>query len=408
MLIDATRMVRGRLKGKLPTGVDRVDIEYVRHFRARALAVLRLGPVWVTLPAERSDRLFGHLLEPEEECAQSLRMVLTRCCAAARLGLPHGDGIFLNSGHNGLERPDYSAKLRRSGTRPLFFVHDLIPDTHPEYCRPGDAEKHRRRLAAMLSLARGLAVNSEHTRQTLVEHARRRGCSVPTCVVAPLAPARLPPPIGDPPLAHPYFVVLGTIESRKNHLLLLNMWRSLVNEFGPAAPRLAIIGQPGWECEQALDMLERCEVLRGYVLKLPRCDDTQLALWLHHARALLIPSFVEGYGLPVVEALAAGVPVIASRLPVFRDIAGDIPEYLDPTDGLGWREAILDYTTPYSPSRRMQLRRLEAFRAPTWDEHFMRLDDLIARIMAENRRTQPLRGPQRRDREGVFAARRHI
>lgn len=64
-----------------------------------------------------------------------------------------------------------------------------------------------------------------------------------------------------------YFVVLGTIEPRKNHLLLLQVWRQLIEELGLAAPRLVIIGQRGWECEQVVDLLDRCEVLRGVVLE---------------------------------------------------------------------------------------------------------------------------------------------
>ncbi len=59
----------------------------------------------------------------------------------------------------------------------------------------------------------------------------------------------------------------------------------------------------------------------------------ELSNWLAHARALLFPSFAEGFGLPVVEALSVGTPVIATDLPAFREAAGSIPEYLDPLDG---------------------------------------------------------------------------
>ena len=54
------------------------------------------------------------------------------------------------------------------------------------------------------------------------------------------------------------------------------------------------------------------------------------------ARAVLLPSFAEGFGMPVAEALAAGVPVIASDIAALREVGGDVPEYLDPIDGLGW------------------------------------------------------------------------
>ncbi len=99
-------------------------------------------------------------------------------------------------------------------------------------------------------------------------------------------------------------------------------------------------------------------------------SDLRVASLLAGARAMLAPSFAEGFGLPLVEALAAGVPVICSDIPVFREIGGGIPDYVDPLDQLGWRDEILDYSLPDSARRAAQLQRLRLWRAPTWPEHF--------------------------------------
>ncbi len=184
-------------------------------------------------------------------------------------------------------------------------------------------------------------------------------------------------------MPEPYFVVLGTIEPRKNHLLLLNLWRRLVEEFGQQVPRLVVIGQRGWECEQVVDMLERCEALKGVVVELNGCDDVALATWLHHAQALLFPSFAEGYGIPLVEAMSLGTPVIASDLPVFHELAGDIPEYLDPLDGEGWRKAVLEYTMLGSSLRNAQLVRLAGWQAPEWSAHFEKVDAFMTHYFGE-------------------------
>ena len=69
---------------------------------------------------------------------------------------------------------------------------------------------------------------------------------------------------GVSPYCPPYFVVLGTIEPRKNHNLLFRVWRKLVEDMGDRAPRLVLIGRRGWECENAVDILERSEILRGF------------------------------------------------------------------------------------------------------------------------------------------------
>lgn len=174
--------------------------------------------------------------------------------------------------------------------------------------------------------------------------------------------------------------MLGTIEPRKNHLLLLHVWQRLIEQLGDQAPLLVMIGQRGWECENVVDLLERCESLKGHILELSTCDDAELASWLRHARALLFPSFVEGFGLPLVEALACGTPVIASDLAVFREIAGDIPDYLDPLDGLGWRDMIIDYCNMSGQKRYEQLQRMSGFVVPTWDDHFKQVDALLEQV----------------------------
>jgi hypothetical protein len=72
-----------------------------------------------------------------------------------------------------------------------------------------------------------------------------------------------------------------------------------------------------------------------------------------------------------------GTPVVASNLPVFHEIAGSVPDYLDPIDGAGWRELILDYARPDSPSRAAQIERMAGFKAPTWQAHFERVEALL-------------------------------
>ena len=258
--------------------------------------------------------------------------------------------------------------------RPIYLLHDLIPLTHPEYCRAGEAAKHARRIDTMLRTGTGILCNSQTTLDELTAYAAAAGLAVPPASVAWLGATPLPASAAIAASAAPQFVMLGTIEGRKNHLLLLQVWVRLVHQLGPAAPHLLIIGQRGWECAQATALLDRASQLGARVTELPRCTDTELGQYLRHARALLFPSFVEGYGMPLVEALGHGTPVIASDLAVFRELAGAVPDYRDPLDGLGWMAAIEDYTQPDSPARAAQLRRMDGYRAPTWAEHFAHVD----------------------------------
>ena len=106
-------------------------------------------------------------------------------------------------------------------------------------------------------------------------------------------------------------------------------------------------------------------------------SDDNIARLLASARALLFPSFAEGYGLPLVEALDAGVPVIASNLDVFREIGQGVPELLPPDDVDGWAAAIMAYAAPESTARAAQMARLAQFRAPDWPGHFAQVDAFL-------------------------------
>lgn len=380
LLIDVTRLLGRLMDGRLPTGVDRVSLEYVRHFCDGGQALVRYGGRWLTLSSKDSRRVFDVLLATAADFRATVRLTVAKAYLGP--GVTDISGrILINMDHSGLERPDYAARVRRHGLRPIFFLHDLIPITYPEYSRPGEANKHWQRLMTMAACARAIVVNSSATQTAYAEWMRAEGLRLPPCVVAPLAPANLPSPSGMQPLVGPYFVVLGTIEPRKNHLLLLHLWRELVAEFGNAAPKLVVIGQRGWECEQVIDMLERCEALRGFVEERSGCTDAELATWLHHAQALLFPSFAEGYGIPLVEALSLGVPVIASNLPVFRELAADIPLYLDPLDGPGWKRAVMAFASPGSVERESQRARMAGWQAPTWSQHFDRVEELMRRCL---------------------------
>jgi glycosyltransferase involved in cell wall biosynthesis len=110
------------------------------------------------------------------------------------------------------------------------------------------------------------------------------------------------------------------------------------------------------------------------------CSDAELARYVTHAQALLFPSFAEGYGLPLVEALMLGTPVIASALPAFREVAGDVPDYLDPLDGPAWAQAVREFANPDHPRRGTQIERMRGYTVPTWAQHFERVESLLEQL----------------------------
>ncbi len=381
VLIDITRLILRRAAALLPTGIDRVGLAYVEQHSRAARAVLVHRSHSVVLRASDSRAAFEWLLsnEPGVRAAAWAKLASWMARALWRHASVSGE-VLLNTGHRGLEHPGYAADLRAAGVRAVFLIHDLIPITHPEYCRQGEDVRHIHRINHALALGSGLIVNSRSTLEALRAHANRNHLPMPPTVVAPLAPGFTPGSTAPRPLDAAYFVVLGTIEPRKNHLLLLNLWRILVQRLGRSAPHLVVIGRRGWECEETLHVLDRCPGLRDHVHELGQCGDLDLATWLQHAQALLFPSFCEGYGMPAIEALASGVPVIESDLPVFRESVAEVPEYASPVDGQRWLELIIDYAQTGSARRLAQRLRLAQFKAPGWDEHHRLVSALIGQL----------------------------
>jgi glycosyltransferase involved in cell wall biosynthesis len=371
IVLDITRLTATRLKGRVLTGIDRVAIEYVRRYGPWARAMIAWGRTRFVLSERASAVAFARLAGPAQ--AAEVAGIGSRAAACKGRAQQLVGSVVIHTGHFGLEYASFLDGLRSAGARSVVLVHDLIPIEHPQYCPRGSSSRHAARIANTLRLASGIVTNSKQTLRALERHAG--SAPLPPMISALLAPA-CRGTAGPVPLPGPYFVVIGTIEPRKNHALLLRAWHRLVESLGESAPHLVVIGSRGREDPRVRGLLDRTTMYRGRVIEINGATDDLVATYLQHARALLMPSFAEGYGLPVVEALATGIPVLASALPVYREVAGDIPEYLDPDDSSAWLERVRDYAAD-GPARRAQMKRLAGFRPPTWAEHFARVDELL-------------------------------
>jgi glycosyltransferase involved in cell wall biosynthesis len=256
--------------------------------------------------------------------------------------LPEG-ACYLNVSQFPLWVPSYFRWLEgRPDVKAVFFIHDLLPLDMPEYFPAGEAPRHLKRLQNLARFGAGAIVTTETVRAALSAHLASIGRTMPILVApTPMSPVFTGPAEPDARLADtPYFVCCSTIEPRKNHLMLLHVWRELVARDGKNAPRLVLVGKRGWQFGPVVDMLAHAPAMRSHVVEVRGLTTPGLRRLLDGARALLMPTFGEGYGLPVHEALAAGVPVIASAIPVFAEIDDPALTLLSPIDGEGWLAAI--------------------------------------------------------------------
>ncbi len=379
ILIDVSRLIWRSWRGNRATGVDRVCRAYVRRFRAQSLAVVQRRGRYYILNAKFSELLFELIIGGVSDFRSRFLRLSVLAFSTARQRAPRDGMFYLNIGHTGLDEPSLPKWIARNRLRAIYLIHDLIPLLHPEYCRPGEEAKHRQRMENVLKSAHGLIGNSQATIDDLAYFAGVNGLQMPPAVAAWIGGSEISTSVTAKSFDRPHFITVGTIEGRKNHSLLLHIWKNLVRQYGWDAPLLVIVGQRGWEASHALAMLDRAVDLKDHILELGDCDDLELASLIAGARALLMPSFAEGFGMPVAEALQLGTPVIASNLPVYREFAGTIPTYLDAIDGAGWTSAIADFTGD-SLERKRQLQAMSGYDVPDWNSHFDQVQEWLAAI----------------------------
>ncbi|WP_176244083.1 glycosyltransferase family 4 protein [Pseudoruegeria aquimaris] len=282
-----------------------------------------------------------------------------------RTAFPEGFDYF-NTGHANLSPEVLSAM---QGGESHVLVHDVIPLDHPQFQRPGTVESFTRKMRAVSQGASRCIYSSRAARADAERHFAAWG-RVPPAVVAPLGvDIEATAPGGerrrDLP-ADPYFLIVGTIEPRKNHVLLLDIWERLLAETG-SAPTLCIVGRRGWNNAAVFARLDEAARWRGCVREMGAVPDAELAALMAGARAMLFPSLAEGYGLPPIEAAALGVPVVCNTLPVYRETLGDIPIYADASDQYQWVHTVRKLAEASVPERKNSA---DGFRPPQWRDHF--------------------------------------
>lgn len=384
LYIDITRLYNNQRLGKTVTGVDRVSLAYVERFAEISCAVIRLPKQWLFFPKEHSSHLFKKIITqqpiviPKKPFRFLYKKPITDNC------------YFLNTAHSGLELPDFLEKMAYFKLGGIYFLHDLIPIEYPEYCRSGEYERHQQRLLAM-SKAQLVIANSNDVKNKFIAYCQQNKIAQPKIIYSHLGVdntffendvgSQLQEDIQNFIGDTPFFLMIGTIEARKNHLLILNVWRMLVQLLGENCPKLVIVGKRGWEAEQVCAILDRSIELKPYVLEVNSCNDNDMMALLTRAKALLFPSYAEGYGLPLVEALKLRVPVIASDIAIFREIGLGVIDLLNPYNAQEWQQKIVQHLD--MAIRDECLRKIERIQAslPTWDKHFEVVNPILLDVV---------------------------
>ncbi len=268
---------------------------------------------------------------------QRRRWSLSPTLKALAMTMPEWGSVWFDlepSWNNPEPRRELLARLRAEGIHTAVMVADVMPEMHPEWFDPNQVQRFGDWLQSHLEHSALFVCISHRTAGDLAEVARRRGFTGSlNTVVVPLGAdgARQEPvPVALPPQAGRFLLTVGTLEPRKNHAFLLDVFDRLADRHSDLA--LVIVGRQGWLTEAVADRI-RAHPLFGKRLLWPNAvDDAQLTWLYQHAFLTIAPSLYEGLGVPVMEALGNGSPTLSSNGGALPEAAAGCAEEFDPTD----------------------------------------------------------------------------
>jgi alpha-1,2-rhamnosyltransferase len=234
----------------------------------------------------------------------------------------------------------WAERLKRDGVGIVSVIYDLIPLTHPQFYDTRLVQIFNEWFDWITRTADGYVAISATVRDQVREELQRRvgpanaealwfdyfhlGSELDLSNTRDAVEPGLKRMFDTP---EPVFLMVSTIEPRKNHGYLLDAFERAWA--GGSSVRLCIAGRIGWKCDALLARVRNHPQLNKRLFMFNDLSDTSLEHAYAHARSLVFPSWVEGFGLPLVEAMQRGLPAMGSDIPIFREIGGEFMAYFD-------------------------------------------------------------------------------
>ncbi len=251
--------------------------------------------------------------------------------------------------------------IDRYGVCLVVLIADLIPWRFPHQYQSEQAVSRFVRFAELAARRASLVLSiSRATSEDFAEFASEVGVKPGRMEVihlgasSPAPHARQPAGMPEDLLSRGYVLSVGTIQVRKNHQLLYQLWRRFAEEGRDSIPRLVLAGSHGWLTDDLMIQIRTDPRVQGSIIVLNSVDDAELS-WLYgHSKFTLYPSFYEGWGLPIVESFQHSKPCLASNTSSMPEAGQGLATHLDPLDFMTWRQEIIrrfeDTSVPVSES----------------------------------------------------------
>ena len=284
-----------------------------------------------------------------------------------------------------LKRSYLLPRLKQQGLVLVSMIYDIMAITHFQYFHPLFTYEFMEFIGAHILYDDLILVNTADTRDTLISFAKRAGVESLRVEVVPLGgdfqgreednDEQVQDSVVRTAALRPYILLVGTIEPRKNHRLLYEAYKRRLHS---EDINIIFAGRVGWIEQEFMEKLYQDPDYGTRIHHISNASNTDLRYLYHHAFAVAFPTHMEGYGLPVVEALENGDVVIASDIPVLREVGGDYCVYFkenDVDDFADKAAALIHNTASYAKLRD----HVSSYRVHTWDETAERVAELLRR-----------------------------
>ena len=320
--LDVTDLVEFLQRQESVSGVQRVIAEtapiLLAHDDTQAVVLDRGRGVFAPLTHDETSMLLLQRSSDRPTVATAAASCLDRARSAAALEIHDGLVMtFLGAAwiNDALMMAARDAQAR--GARLVFLLYDLTPVMEAGHTAAVN-RLFDRYLNLITQCASAAPAISQSSSRDYEFHCTQQHLSPPPGGVTGLPCGLMPDQYdtSENPWPRPYALLVGTVESRKNHIVALRAWQQMIEEIGPdAVPDLVCIGRLGWHANEFLYEYVTTHGLDGKVSLLSTSvTDEELARFYAHAQFTVYPSRYEGWGLPVSESIAFGkLPIVASN-----------------------------------------------------------------------------------------------
>ena len=282
--------------------------------------------------------------------------------------------------------------VSESGSRCVLACYDTVPLLFPEYCvRQNFDRLFQQHFVDVAHTAHRVFAISDNSKRDLESFWKGAdlATALPEVVALPLA--SIPAPDVLPPLAPDsfnrvseviavgdYALYVSSFESRKNHRLLISVWRDLFLELGDRCPRLVLVGMAGWGTDDLADEIRRMAAFHAKkIIWLTGISDSVLQHLYKHCAFTLFPSLYEGWGLAATESMAFGKACVVATGSSLEEATQRLMPTLHPLDFHGWKSIIAKLATDTAYRQSLEAAIHKHYKARSWASF---ADDFAAMI----------------------------